>query len=64
VSAPALRPIQPPVQWVPGVLSLGLKRSRGVMLTPHLHLVPKTRMSRSLTSTPYQAPLWSVVRQL
>jgi hypothetical protein len=24
-----------PVQWVPGVLSPGVKRSRGVMLTTH-----------------------------
>jgi hypothetical protein len=33
VSRPALGPTQPPVQWVPGVLSLGLKRGRGVILT-------------------------------
>jgi hypothetical protein len=26
VSRPALRPTQPPVQWVPGVLSPGVKR--------------------------------------
>jgi hypothetical protein len=25
---PALRPTQPPIQWVPGVLSLGVKRQR------------------------------------
>jgi hypothetical protein len=25
-SRPALRPTQPPIQWVPGVLSLGVKR--------------------------------------
>jgi hypothetical protein len=29
----ALGPTQPPVQWVPGVLSPGLKRGRGVTLT-------------------------------
>jgi hypothetical protein len=31
---------QPPVQWVPWVLSLGFKRGRGVTLTTHPHLVP------------------------
>jgi hypothetical protein len=33
VSRPAVGPTQPPVQWVPGVLSPGVKRGRGVMLT-------------------------------
>jgi hypothetical protein len=46
VSRPDLRPTQPPVQWVPGVLSPGLKRDRGVTLTTHPHLVPRSRMSR------------------
>jgi hypothetical protein len=49
VSRPALRPTQPPVQWV---LSPGLKHSRGVMLTTHPQLVPRSRMSRSYTSSP------------
>jgi hypothetical protein len=40
VSRPALGPTQPPVQWVPGVLSPGLKRGQGVPLTTHPHLVP------------------------
>jgi hypothetical protein len=35
VSRPALGPTQPPVQWVPGVSSSGLKRGRGVTLTTH-----------------------------
>jgi hypothetical protein len=35
VSRPALRPTQPPVQWVQGVLSPGLKRGRRVTLTIH-----------------------------
>jgi hypothetical protein len=44
----------PPVQWVPGVLSLGVKRGRNVTLTTHPHLVPRLRMSmsRSYTSSP------------
>jgi hypothetical protein len=34
-SRPALGPTQPPVQWVPGVLSPGVKRGRGVTLNTH-----------------------------
>jgi hypothetical protein len=55
VSRLALGPTQPPVQWVPRVLSPGLKRGRGVTLTTHPHLVPRSRMSRSYTSSPPQA---------
>jgi hypothetical protein len=33
VSRPALEPTQPPVQWVPGVLSPGVKRGRDVTLS-------------------------------
>jgi hypothetical protein len=35
VSRPALEPTQPPVQWVPGVLSPGVKHRWGVTLTTH-----------------------------
>jgi hypothetical protein len=51
-SRPALGPTQSPVQWVPGVLSPGVKPGRGVMLTTHPHLVPRLSMSRSYTSSP------------
>jgi hypothetical protein len=34
------------------VLSPGLKRGRGVTLTTHPHLVPRSRMSRGYTSPP------------
>jgi hypothetical protein len=51
LSRPGLRPTQPPVQWVPGVLSPGLKRGRDVTLTTQPHLVPRSRMSRSYTSS-------------
>jgi hypothetical protein len=34
-----------------GVLSLGLNRGGGVTLTTHTHLVPKSRIIRSYTST-------------
>jgi hypothetical protein len=42
LSRPALGPTQPPVQWVPEVLSPGVKRGRGVTLTTHPHLVPRS----------------------
>jgi hypothetical protein len=51
-SRPALGLTQPSVQWVPGVLSPGVKRGQGVMLTTHPYLVPRLRMSRSYTSSP------------
>jgi hypothetical protein len=51
-SRPALGPTQPLVQWVPEVLSPGVKRGRGVMLTTHPHLVPRLNMSWSHTSSP------------
>jgi len=41
-SRPALRPTQPPVQWVPG-LSPGVKSGRGVTLTPQPLVVPRSK---------------------
>jgi hypothetical protein len=41
---------------VPGILSPGVKRGRGVTLTTHPHLVPRSRMSRSYTSSPLAPP--------
>jgi hypothetical protein len=43
---------QPPIQWVPGVLSPGVKSGRGMTLTTRPHLVPRLRMSRSYISSP------------
>jgi hypothetical protein len=63
-SRPALGPTQPPVQWVPGALSPGVKRGQGVMLTTHPLLVPRVRKSRSCTSCHPDAPLWSVTGPL
>jgi hypothetical protein len=45
-------PPQPPIQWVTGVLSPGVKRGRGVTLTTNSHLMPRSRMSRCYTSSP------------
>jgi hypothetical protein len=42
-SRQAPRPTQPPIQWVPGVLSPGVKRGRGVTLTTHPHLVAEVK---------------------
>jgi hypothetical protein len=44
VSRPALGLTQPPVQWVPGIISPGQKRGRGVTLTTHPHLVPRSEL--------------------
>jgi hypothetical protein len=41
-----------PVQRVPGILSPGLNRGRGVTLTTHPHLVPRSKISRSYTASP------------
>jgi hypothetical protein len=48
VSRSALRSTQPPILWVPGVLSPGVKRGRSVTLTTHPHLVPRSRMSGAI----------------
>jgi hypothetical protein len=59
MSRPALGPTQPPGQWVPVVLAEG-KARRGVTLTTHSHLVPRSRMSRSYTSSPPSASMASI----
>jgi hypothetical protein len=59
---PALGPTQPPAQRVPGILPPVVKRGRGVTLTTRLHLMPRSRMSRSYTILLFpQAPPWRVV---
>jgi hypothetical protein len=44
-------PTQPPVQRVPGFFSPRIKRGRGVTLTTNPHLVSRSWMSRSYTSS-------------
>jgi hypothetical protein len=49
-SRTALRPTQPPIQWVPGALSLEVKRPRRE--ADHFHLVPMWKNTWSYTFTP------------
>ena len=53
LSRPTLKPTQPPIQWVP-VLSRGLS-GRGVTLTTHPHLVPRSLKSRAIPLLPVWA---------
>jgi hypothetical protein len=43
------------------VLSPGVKRGRGVTLASHSHLVPRSRIGKTCTSSPPHAPPWRVV---
>ena len=45
-SLPALRPVQPSPQWVPG-LSFGDKATRSVALTTNRHLLPSSKQGYS-----------------
>jgi hypothetical protein len=49
---PALGSIQPPIPWVPGALSPGCN-GRGVKLTTHLQLVPRSRKRGSIHPPPH-----------
>jgi len=49
-----LRPTQPPVKWVSGLFP-GVKCGRGVLLTPHPLLVPRSWKSRAIPVTNFRA---------
>jgi hypothetical protein len=60
-SRPALGPTQPPIQWVPGILSLRVKRPGRE--AHYSHLVPKSKNEWSYTSTPqYAFMVWCSVK--
>jgi hypothetical protein len=54
----ALGPTQPPIQWVPGSVSPGVKRHH-VKLMTYVHLVPKLRMMELKLPSPML--LWFLV---
>jgi hypothetical protein len=64
MSRSALRLTQPPVQWVSGVLSPGLKRGWGVTLTTQSHLSAAVKDEQELYFLSPKAPSWRVVGQL
>jgi hypothetical protein len=55
-SRPTLGSIQPPTQWVPGLFPRG-QSGRGVKLTTHLQLVPKSRKCGPIHPLPHM-PSW------
>jgi hypothetical protein len=59
----ALGLTQPPIQWVPGALSLGVKRP-GHEADTHLHLVQRSKNERSYSSTlQYAFMAWCSVKK-
>ena len=56
LARPALGPTQPPVKWAPD-LSRGVKCGRGVLLTTHPLLVPRSWKSRTIPLPTFWATL-------
>jgi hypothetical protein len=63
VPRPALRPTQTAIKWIPVFISPEVKRGRGVTLTTHSRLLPRSRMSRSYVASP-SCPCMAVAEQL
>jgi hypothetical protein len=62
-SRPALGHTQPPIQCVLGSLTPGEESDRGVKLTTHLHLVPRSRMRGAIPPLPlFFFMAWWLVR--
>jgi hypothetical protein len=57
VSRPALGPTQPPIQWVPGALSQGVKRWR---CETRLYLMPRSRMVELHLHSTYISKKWCI----
>jgi hypothetical protein len=63
-SRPALKPTQPPIQWIPEVFPWW-QTGRGVKLTTQFHVVPRSRMSGSTPPLPqYVFMAWWPVREI
>jgi hypothetical protein len=57
-----LGPTQPPIQWIPGALSLGVKRPGRE--ADHSHLVPRSRMRDAIPPLPQHAFMaWCSVKK-
>jgi hypothetical protein len=62
VTRPAMRPIQPHIQWVSGPLCPRVKWP-GVKLASHLHLMPSLRINEAIPLVPH-VPSWLTCGQL
>jgi hypothetical protein len=64
IMQPAIGSTQPPIQYVPGVLSPGVKSGRVVMLITHPLLVQRLRKRGAIPPLPPKRLSWHVAVQL